>query len=121
LLFSGALIDQSPKAHHPSTAAEAWEKVEIICHHLPIMTRKNTTATQQRQHQCCDEEDDDDNDGHDDLRQTSTFHLAPFLQKTYDASVQQKFEAILEERNQHRRSYQQHHHPHHHGLRRQIG
>ncbi|ORX53102.1 hypothetical protein DM01DRAFT_1407876 [Hesseltinella vesiculosa] len=31
LLFSGALVDQTPKAHHPATAAEAWEKIEELC------------------------------------------------------------------------------------------
>ncbi|ORZ15632.1 major facilitator superfamily domain-containing protein [Absidia repens] len=119
LLFSGALIDQSPKAHHPSTAAEAWEKVEVICHHLPIMMRKGPLQQQQQQQQ----QHNSSSTSH--LQQqnrssTTASNITSLLPKTYDASVQQQFEAILDERNQHRRNHQHHHHPHHHGLRRQI-
>ncbi|KAI8084766.1 major facilitator superfamily domain-containing protein [Halteromyces radiatus] len=98
LIFSGALIDQSPKAHHPSTAAEAWEKVEIICHHLPIMMKQvTTTASATTQHQ--QQPADDDVDG-------TSFKMTPIIQKTYDTNVQQKFEAILEEKNRLRKNDQ---------------
>ncbi|KAI8070507.1 hypothetical protein BC940DRAFT_271266 [Gongronella butleri] len=89
LQFSGALVDQSPQAHHPATAAEAWDKVAELCRPHKMSNSSPATMTH----------------ANESLGSGGTNQATGIMQKNYDKAVQQKFEASLQERN----GKQQHH------------
>ncbi|CAO3642743.1 unnamed protein product [Cunninghamella blakesleeana] len=83
LQFSGALIDQSAKAHHPTTAAEAWENIEKLCQYMTLM--KKTSSSQNHAIQKSFEK---------------YIPSSPITKNHYDVNKQPSCEVTLDERSQ---------------------